>query len=100
MFSAGSGVTPIYSIAKKCQELGQDYQIIHSDRNRETAFISNYLHTLSNVSFHYTSELGRLSDNDIQNIIKQYNKEIIILTCGPDHFNEMISRNSKYSIIF
>ena len=40
------------------------------------------------------------AQRNLRKFLKQYNKEIIILTCGPDNFNEMISRNSKFSIIF
>jgi len=100
MFSAGSGVTPIYSIAKIMEEVGQSYQIIHSDKNKECVFISDYLNSLNKVFYHYTSVSGRLSDNDVRNYIKKCNKETIVLSCGPDKFNVMISKNSKLSIIF
>ena len=100
MFTAGSGVTPIYAMAKIMQEVGQSYQIIHSDRKKECVFISDYLNSLNKVLYHYTSVSGRLLDNDIRDYINKCNKETIVLSCGPDKFNRMISKNSKFSIIF
>lgn len=94
-FAAGSGITPILSMAKSLESGNQQMQLFYGNRTPEHTLFANDLHALQHTTVHhYYSQAtvegarnGRLDKQTISELIKQ---DLTILRadafylCGPE----------------
>lgn len=104
-FAAGSGITPILSMAKGL-EAGAEMHLYYGNRNQASAIFLNEVNNLPNVKVqHYFSQEtvegakeGRLDDSHISDIIKE-NLDLLksdaFFMCGPIEMTETITKKLK-----
>ncbi|MGB0915735.1 MAG: 2Fe-2S iron-sulfur cluster-binding protein, partial [Crocinitomicaceae bacterium] len=94
-FAAGSGITPIVSIAKEIQSSGANLNLFFGNRTENSILFKSDLEALSNTktSYYLSGEAkagfgnGRLDNNNISSIIKgdlDLLKADCFLLCGPE----------------
>lgn len=94
-FAAGSGITPIVSMAKSLEQKGGSMHLFYGNRAQKDIMFRSELDALSNtMTIHYLSaesvedfRVGRLSKENISAIIKE-NLELLkadgFFLCGPE----------------
>jgi ferredoxin-NADP reductase len=58
LFAGGIGITPIYCMVRRLQDLGRDFTLHYSCRSRADAAFLHDLACLANVHFHFDDEAG------------------------------------------
>ncbi|MGV3630582.1 MAG: 2Fe-2S iron-sulfur cluster-binding protein [Bacteroidota bacterium] len=107
-FAAGSGITPILSIAKKLEETGGKLHLFYGNKSFESIIFHEDFHTLANTEVkHFLSQEqregfghGRLSKEQISELIKSdlnLLKADGFFLCGPE---AMISAAKEVLALF
>ncbi|MCB0412946.1 MAG: iron-sulfur cluster-binding domain-containing protein [Bdellovibrionales bacterium] len=109
MFSAGSGVTPIYSIAQTILEASQsNIYFIYSNKNSDSIIFFNELELLEKkypnrffVKHHLSDNsqlnfLDRLESQDIHDYLTSSSKgPLRVYICGPKKYSDVIINETK-----
>ncbi len=109
LFAGGSGITPLFSIGKSVllKEPGSQVTLIYQNRNEESiiykGIIDQYLskfpnfrvtHILSQPTEGWAGMKGRISGQDVQNLMqeiaKEKNIEPVFYLCGPHDMMDTI----------
>ncbi len=82
LFAGGIGITPIYSMFKRLEDLGRPVELYYSARSRTDAAFLRELSSKSNVRFHFDEEAnGKFLD--ISGLVAASPKGAHLYCCGP-----------------
>lgn len=84
LFAGGIGITPIYSMFRRLQELGRKVSLHYWCRSREHALFHDFLSQHPDVYMHYSGPERRT----VASIIKQTAQEAELYCCGPERLVE------------
>ncbi len=81
LFAGGIGITPIWCMVHRLQELGRPWQLYYSCRSRADAAFSAELESLGHTHFHFDDEAGGFMD--IAGAIAEAPRDAHVYCCGP-----------------
>lgn len=93
LIAGGIGITPIWSMAWRLQQLGKSWELHFASRSPEDAAFFRQLRTFSQVQFHFDCENeGR--PIDLQSLLAKVPQDAELYCCGPMPMLEAFERAS------
>ncbi len=93
LLAGGIGITPIYAMFVRLQELGRSVRLHYWSRSAEHALFLDHLHGHPDVTLHYASLPGRASAGEV---LTTSGPRTAVYCCGPTRMLDECTANAPY----